>query len=621
MPEQTIIKIACPTCGQKLDVTAIATFSTIACPVCGGEVIIPKLFGDLLLEEPIGCTEVASVYRALDLKLDREVAVKILASQAAARPQCVEGFLREARKAAAVNHVNIVPIYSCGDVEGQPYLVMQFMAGGSMEERLREHRGTIPLPFCLNVALAAARGLREAHEAGIVHHSIKPGNILLDAEGNAKLSDFGLAEASRPATGSDAWHDPHYVSCEKVRSGSEDHRGDIYALGATLYHVLTGQTPFSGRTPEDVAHVRTTGAQPVPLTELRDAIPAPAADVIMRMLAADLEDRPQSCGPLVEVLAELVDAGHRTGVGPTLSPLAGPGTAATSLPELAEQSSAPDPGDGVSGPTAPQRAPWRRLEFWLNAALALAIVCLLGLVVTAIRNRRQASLIARDGREARAAALPLPPQVDIPDAVDGSTRPGSGTAAAGRDGHGGPKQALRRPRPDGLAFGSVKTELDAYLAGIPPAARQTECERIRYLELSRSYLVQLMGSLPFADSGPGIKLGSGAVLEGSVAHCDDREIIVRLAAPTTGLKRLAWSELAFEQYVAFFDFYLSARLEQSSPAIAGEDGFRLALLCDWYGRSDLATAYAARALQYDAALKQRVSRFFPDAPSAIRSDG
>ena len=139
------IKIACPGCGQKLDVTELTPFSRIACPACGLSLIVPKWFNNYLLEEPGGKGGMATVSRALDVALDREVAIKIFDPYLAARGVSPDLFLHEARIAATVNHPAVVPIFSCGEWDGSTYIVMQYMGGGTLERRLKEAGGRLPM--------------------------------------------------------------------------------------------------------------------------------------------------------------------------------------------------------------------------------------------------------------------------------------------------------------------------------------------------------------------------------------------------------------------------------------------------------------------------------------------
>ena len=309
MPDKiTRLKVKCPGCGQKLDLSGWDAFARVPCPVCRLELVVPKRFGEILLEEPVGNGGMARVYRALDLALDREIAVKILDPDMARNPDWVRLFLHEARSAATLNHPNVIPVYSCGEHDGQPYILMQFMGGGALNQQIKECGRTIAIDFVLRAGADAARGLAAAWEQGIVHHDVKPGNMLLDRSGGIKVGDFGLAEIVRDATNTSlelltrGWISPYYVSTEKVQTGREDYRGDIYSLGASLYHLLTGIPPFSGDTPETVAAARINGAVPPNPCQHRPEIPPDLAAFVMALLAPEPEARPQNYDQIVEQL-------------------------------------------------------------------------------------------------------------------------------------------------------------------------------------------------------------------------------------------------------------------------------------------------------------------------------
>ena len=286
------VKIFCHHCQQKLEVTGLQPFAHIDCPACGTDLIVPKWFDNYLLEEPCGRGGMSSVYRALDIALDREVAVKIMDPKG---PGGQDGFLNEARTAATINHSCVIPIYTCGIYEGQAYIVMQFMTGGSLEQKLLLTKGA---PLAVNDVIQwihdAAEGLEYAANHGIVHHDVKPGNIMLDADGNAKIGDFGIAvrNQTREEQLKNSYGSPLYISPEKVSTGLEDSSGDIYSLGATFYHLLTGTPPFQHENLEELLWVRVK-QNPVAPHQLRPGISPLISALIMRMMHHSPEMRPQ----------------------------------------------------------------------------------------------------------------------------------------------------------------------------------------------------------------------------------------------------------------------------------------------------------------------------------------
>ncbi len=295
--QRKLLKISCHKCLQKLDVTFLEPFSRFNCPSCDVELIVPQWFDNYLLEEPGGIGGMAIVYRALDLALDREVAIKVLNPDLAKEGERAELFLHEARTAATINHYAVIPIYTCGFFENQAYIVMQFMSGGSLELKLKLARGLLPINDVVKWIRDVAEGLDNARRHGITHHDVKPGNIMLDSDGNAKIGDFGLAQAvndvrsERILEMTKSWASPHYVSPEKLRTGKEDFLGDIYSLGATFYNLVTGFTPFNNASVDELLKMRLT-LDPPPPHQHRQEIPPQISRLILSMMDREPDRRP-----------------------------------------------------------------------------------------------------------------------------------------------------------------------------------------------------------------------------------------------------------------------------------------------------------------------------------------
>ena len=291
------IKIACPGCGQKLDLTEMPPFAKINCPSCSFELIVPKWFNNYLLEAPEGSGGMAVVYRSLDIALDREVAIKIINPELAASGVSPDLFLHEARIAATINHPAVVPIYSCGEYDGSAYIVMQYMSGGTLEQRLRRAKGRLPIMETCRWIRDVSDGLGAARELGIIHHDVKPANILLDVDSNAKISDFGLSQAAFGKSASafldpsKMWLSPQYVSPEKVLTGEEGPAGDVYSLGASFYHLLTGEPPFQAENVQELVMMRTRSDPASPDLVRPDITPA-LASVILDMMKIVPQERP-----------------------------------------------------------------------------------------------------------------------------------------------------------------------------------------------------------------------------------------------------------------------------------------------------------------------------------------
>jgi hypothetical protein len=245
----------------------------------------------------------AAVFRAHDPFLERDVAIKVLDPSLAVDAALEEQFLHEARTIAAVEHPHIVPLYSADSRGGLLFLVMRLLPGQSLGDRIAQ--GKLPAADAARIALECARALAAAHAVGVVHRDIKPANILLDANGHATVTDFGISlVTSRPARelpGSTAGT-PHYMSPEQSLGEQVDGRADVYALGVVLYEMLTGKLPFPGRNVTEVIakHI----SAPVPkVSEQEPQTPAALVAVVYRMLAKDPAGRPTAAELVKELTA------------------------------------------------------------------------------------------------------------------------------------------------------------------------------------------------------------------------------------------------------------------------------------------------------------------------------
>ena len=244
----------------------------------------PSEFGHFLLEKELGHGGMGGVYLGRDRMLDRPVAIKVMLKSLGDDPAFVERFQREAQAAARLNHPNIAQIYSFGQENGMPYIAMELVDGGSLDKEMAESPGKLDPAYVMNIGMQMAEALNLAAQNGLVHGDVKPENILFDKEGNAKLVDFGLA--AMQGDSNEIWGTPYYISPEKVRKQKIDHRADIYSLGGTLYHALTGQPPYEGTDATAVVRAR-FDAPPRRPSEVRPGLPLELDDLLLRMLETE----------------------------------------------------------------------------------------------------------------------------------------------------------------------------------------------------------------------------------------------------------------------------------------------------------------------------------------------
>ncbi len=323
--------------------------------------LVGKSLGQFRIVERIGAGGMATVFKAYQPTLDRYVAVKVLPAYHARDPIFVKRFTQEARSVAKLAHPNIVQIHDFGEQENITYIVMEYVDGGTLKDRLRER--PVSVPEAVDCVIQAAEGLGCAHSHGIIHRDVKPANMLLRRDGHLLLSDFGIAKIlegtvnlTRVGTGIGT---PQYMSPEQGTGQPVDRRSDIYSLGIVLYHALTGQVPFTAESPLSITvkHLN----DPLPLEKLRTkGVPQPIEHVVLRMTAKAPADRYQTTDALIEALSRALTAAQltlprwRTGLQSTGSS----GPAADQLAAFSGPLSNAGAGYGqVSQPLAPPSQP------------------------------------------------------------------------------------------------------------------------------------------------------------------------------------------------------------------------------------------------------------------------
>src|SRR6266516_1864704 len=249
----------------------------------------------------------ADVYLAEDQELGRRIAIKILNDRHAADDSFVERFRREAKNAAGLSHPNIVSVYDRGTAEGTYYIAMEYLDGRSLKE-LIVSRGPAPVKTAVEYTrqILAASGF--AHKHGIVHRDIKPHNVLVGPEGRLKVTDFGIARsgASQMTEVGSIIGTAQYLSPEQARGSPVDQTSDLYSVGVVLYEMLTGQVPFTGDTPLEIA-MKHLSAVPKPPSKLRPEVPHYLDLVVLRALAKHPEERYQTAEEMDADLARVAE--------------------------------------------------------------------------------------------------------------------------------------------------------------------------------------------------------------------------------------------------------------------------------------------------------------------------
>src|SRR6185295_14674451 len=284
--------VTCGNCDTKVFISGdLPPLASQPCNKCGHPIMMPLMLRQFELRSVIASGGMGTVYRAFDTVLERLVAVKLMKKELLNDAAASDNFYREARAIASLNHTNIIHIYTFDEWEGQRYLVMELADRGSLDTRIEKQTRIAELEV-LDIGIKISQALDLALKHNLLHRDIKPGNILFDADHEPKLVDFGLARSveAEPESLTETHGTPYYVAPEKIQREKETFLSDMYSLGCTLYHALTGHVPFDAQTVEAVvaAHVHT------PLTPPNLVVPEVTqltSDALVKVLAKKPQDR------------------------------------------------------------------------------------------------------------------------------------------------------------------------------------------------------------------------------------------------------------------------------------------------------------------------------------------
>src|SRR5918999_332713 len=330
----------------------------------------PTYGGRYEVIEHVGAGGMADVYRARDELLGREVALKVLSERFAGDRSFVERFRREAQSAANLNHPNIVSLYDYGDSDGSYFIVMEYIDGKSLNDIIGAEGALLP-ERAAEIASDVAQALDRAHNSGLVHRDIKSGNIMINAAGQTKVTDFGIARAiggeqTMTQTGM-VIGTASYLSPEQAQGRPVDARSDVYSLGCVLYEMLAGRPPFEGNSPVAVASAHIS-AEPEPISRANPAVSREAEAVVARAMRKDPEERYKDARDMADDLCRVatgeVPLAAAAAAGAATEPVHRPGGDTPVLP---------------AGLPEPLRESFRRSP-WLPAALIGALLLVLALV-------------------------------------------------------------------------------------------------------------------------------------------------------------------------------------------------------------------------------------------------
>jgi serine/threonine protein kinase len=332
-----------------------------------------KTIGKYKIIERIGHGGMADVYKALHPELNRVVALKVLNRALVHSPEMLERFRREARAIAALRHPNIVQVFDLDVADGAYFMVMEYIEGETLSQRLtrlRRRGERLPLHEVLYIIAAVGKALHYAHEQGMLHRDVKPANVMFRGDGSVILTDFGVAKildvASDITASGAVAGTPAYMAPEQWTNDEPDKRSDIYSLGIVLYQVVTGELPFNAETPGRLMFKHLSEPPPLPRKLCAD-IPLELERGILRALAKDPQDRYQTAQELVADLRDVIyqlESTAPTGIfDKPLRPLLGDRTVGPGL---------------VKAKSLARRAPW----FWFGAGVIVVLAAVIGLLTS-----------------------------------------------------------------------------------------------------------------------------------------------------------------------------------------------------------------------------------------------
>ena len=367
--------------------------------------------GDVLadryeLNSRLGRGGMAEVFRAHDRRLDREVAVKVLAPHLLSDARSIDRFDREARAAASLNHPNIVNVYDAINEGDTHAIVMELVEGPTLADII-EREGRLSFEEATRTAINIADALQAAHDRGLVHHDVKPRNVLFDSDGSLKVTDFGIARAASSDI-TTVQGSPPYLAPEQARGGQSDRRSDVYALGCVLFEMLAGRPPYEGDSSSAVvmAHIDA----PIPeLSRFRPDVPRDLERVVTRALAKDPDERYDSAAALRADLTHI-----EAGLAPAGATIISSTRAMPQEPTMAlddEWQDAPPPE--YTRPYDDEQPRRRRRGLSARAvAIALAAILLLAVLAMAWADNNNRQTAAEDPVVTEAPAEPAPDTQD-----------------------------------------------------------------------------------------------------------------------------------------------------------------------------------------------------------------
>lgn len=585
--DKYVLKVQCPSCQTKLDLSDLPAFSDITCPKCTAAMVVPKWFQNILLEEVLSIRPGLQVFRALDPTLDREACVKLMLTKAADtsplpsdespyQEKQLNAFLEIFRKVSLLVHPHIVPVCSCSALDEAVYGVTRYVAGAPLN-RATVKNGRPPWLDVQVHTQAAVDALNHAAGKQLFHGHLTPENLLIDQDGALHLTDFMTAQAA----GKNLSKEP-YTAPELTPATSPNCKSDIFSLGVCLYEYATGSLPC----PEQRDAWQAGLLRPLPPQELNPTLPQRYSELLLEMLSIAPVKRPLNYARINEVLAELRGSSKRAWAGKK---------AHGHRLLLAK---------GQTRPQIKLITPRKRQRSWFNLLLGLLILsalCLVGIILfrqAPVQEKLHSLGLLQNGK-LKLQVVPNPAHASKEVAPAGEDESVSvPDRLPEQSGFRLPPEIIAlRPRPADYDFKASREEISAYLTAVPPAALEIEKERIRYLGSYKTYLLSKISKMAYSPGNPeGIRLKTGEKVFGSVTmFSNEKALKIRLSdRASSSLREIPWQDLSCRQVLDMAYSYVqrtTAEIKDLTviPRKKSDDVydeyFYLILLADWYQES------------------------------------
>lgn len=595
------MKIACHHCGQKINVSGFEPFSSINCPACENVLIIPKFFGNYVLEELVSSGSLVTDYRTLDPTLQREVLVRILQENYSADEETSALFLDGVRLASLVNDPHVVTVFSIGEADGRHYAVTEFSSCGGLDEYLShrgEHQFTPGQAF--SIISDVIQGLKAVHRAGYVYGDLAPSDIVINEDFEIKLCDVGMRPL-RHKVGvkhKERWPRHLYESPELRQGEALTEASDVYCLGIIFHQLLLGKLP-------EYQETEAGGYALVEPCSFSGKISNSANALLLKMLELRSEDRYSSIAAVEEALKG-VSLTNKTVKRFTMNVDA----AALSSYSATQRKKSSAASAGV---------------VWFAIGVIMILTLVTALVLLSAGNGTAQAQSLRADFTSNFALKQAP-------AVEQATTEVSQEVVVP------PGIKKYRPQPEGLDFKQALPKLRAYLKAIKdPNIQQVEKDRIQELNLCRKELTKLLVKRPYQPAQE-IKIkarhpsGKKYLLTGYALTTNTDELLLqRHEEPTT--IHLKWHQVPIAQFVSILYYYADIRVgfaetvyffDPANPSkreldmkkdmelAAASFCFRTALLCDWYHNPEKAKKYAKLCWKFDTEYRAKLKKYLPE---------